>query len=137
KPSISYHTVDLNGQAFTATWAGGGKVALWGNDGLGTIDTRRWTTKAVAPNVTGAVATPLGLAAWTANRADGLTVYRTDGSPRLHVLAGKPITSVTTLGNYLYVTADGEYSVDLRSGKVYGPVAPRVVIVTPSFVPNP
>jgi len=62
-PSISYHSVDLNGQPFNATWAGYGKIALWGEDGLGMIDTRSWTTQAVAPNVTGAVATPLGLAA--------------------------------------------------------------------------
>jgi len=165
KPTIGYHTVDLNGQPFDATWAGGGKIALWGKDGLGMIDTRTWTTQAVAPNVTGALATPLGLAAWTDDPADGITVYRTDGSARLHVLAGKPIEStmtdeltgksikqVTALGNYLYVNADnfyvntkgeyavnakGEYSVDLRTGKVFGPVAPKATVVTPSLVPIP
>jgi len=61
---ISYHAVALNGQPFEATWAGAGKIALWGADGLGMIDTRSWTTQAVASGVTHAVATPLGLAAW-------------------------------------------------------------------------
>src|SRR5207237_3524803 len=98
---------------------------------------RTWTTQAVAPNITGAVATPLGLAAWTNDPAAGLTVYRSDGSARLQVLAGKPIRAVTAFGNYLYVYADHQYSVDLRTGKVVGPLATRATVVTPAFVPIP
>jgi hypothetical protein len=135
---ISYHTVDLNGQSFAATWAGSGKIALWGQDGLGTIDTRTWTTQAVAANtnITGVLATPFGLAAWTDNRADGLAVYRSDGSKRLQVLIGTPIRTVDALGNFLYVNA-GRYSVDLRNGKVFGPIKTRATVVTPTLVPIP
>jgi hypothetical protein len=136
QPSISYHTVDLNGKPFHATWAGGGKIALWGEDGLGTIDTRTWTTQAVAPKVAGALATALGLAAWAADPADGLTVYRADGSKRLQVLIGTPIRTVQALGNFLYVDA-GRYSVDLRTGKVFGPTKQRATVVTPTLAPIP
>jgi hypothetical protein len=136
RPSISYHTVELNGKPFDATWAGGSKIALWGEDGLGTIDTRTWTTEAVAANVTGAVATPMGLAAWTADPADGLTVYRSDGSKRFQVLIGTPIRTVQALGDFLYVDA-GRYSVDLRTGKVFGPTQRRTMVVTPTFTPIP
>jgi hypothetical protein len=139
KPSISYHGVDLNGNEFQATWAGGGKIALWGRDGLGMIDTRTWTTQAIAPDVTGALATPLGLATWTNDPADGLTVYRPDGSARFHVLIGKLTKSITpsaitAFGNYLYVRS-GEYSVDLRTGKVLGPLPNHAKVITPSLVP--
>jgi hypothetical protein len=97
--SISYHTVDLNGQ----------------------------------PAVTGAVATPLGLAAWTSDPADGLSVYRSDGSRRLQLLVGKPIRAVRAFSDFLYVNADGQYSVDLRTGEVFGPLANRATVVTPTL----
>jgi hypothetical protein len=133
---ISYHTVNLNGKPFTATWAGNGKIALSGEDGLGMIDTRTWTTQAVTanPNI-GVLATPLGLATWTGQRADGITVYRPDGSKRLQVLIGTPIRTVVSLGNFLYV--DRRYSVDLRTGKVFGPTKQRTRVVTPTLVPIP
>jgi hypothetical protein len=136
KPSVSYQTVNLNGKPFDAAWAGGGKIALWGEDGLGMIDTRTWMTQAVAANVTGAVATPLGLAAWTADPADRLSVYRSDGSKRLRVLIGTPIRTVQALGKFLYVDA-GRYSVDLRTGNVFGPLKRRIAVITPSLVPIP
>jgi hypothetical protein len=131
--TISYHTVDLNGQPFQATWAGAGNLALWGRDGLGFIDTHGWTTRAVATAVSGAVATPLGLAAWTRDPAEGLSVYRSDGGRRLHLLVGKSIHAVRTFGDYLYVSAGGQYSVDLRTGKVFGPLANRATVVTPTL----
>jgi len=137
RTSISYHAVDLNGQPFQAAWAGTGRIALWGRDGLGMINTHTWTTQAVAAGVTGAVATPLGLAAWTTDPTSGLTIYRSDGSKRLQVLVGKPIRAVRAFRNFLYVDADGPYSVDLRTGKVFGPLANRARVVTPTLVPIP
>src|SRR5262245_8055607 len=106
------------------------------------IDTRSWTTQAVAPNVTGAVATPLGLAAWTDNPADGVSVYRSDGSKRFQVPIGKPIRTISALGNFLYINTGrypgkDRYSVDLRTGKVFGPIKRRATVVTPTLAPIP
>ena len=98
---VRYHPVELNGGYFDAAWVGAGKLALWGNDGLGTIDTRTWKTHHIASGVVGAVATPFGIAAW--GDPDGLTVYRPDGSRRLRVLVGKRISSAQAVGGYLYV----------------------------------
>jgi hypothetical protein len=136
-PRVRYHRVDLNGRPFEAAWAGAGRIALWGRDGLGTIDTRTWKTRTVAPGVTGAIATRFGLAAWTDDPADGLTVYRPDGQKRLHVLAGKPVDAAQTVGGYLYVDADALYSIDLRTGRVLGPLRSDAMIITPTLVSIP
>jgi hypothetical protein len=136
-PRVRYHRVDLNGRAFAAAWAGGGKIALWGKDGLGTIDIRTWKARAVAPAVTGAIATRFGIAAWTDDSADGLTVYRPDGGKRLHVLAGKQIRAAQTVGDYLYADADARYSIDLRTGKVVGPLRSDARIISPTLVSIP
>jgi hypothetical protein len=123
---VRYHPVELNGRYFDAAWAGAGKLALWGNDGLGTIDTRTWQTHHIASGVGGALATPFGIAAW-GDPADGLTVYRADGSRRLRVLGGKEVDGAQTVGGYLYadtheIDRHDRYSVDLRTGKVVGRV---------------
>jgi hypothetical protein len=137
RPHITYHMVALNGRPFEAAWAGVGRIALWGQNGLGTIDTRTWTTQPVAAGVTGAVATPFGLAAWTDNPLGGLTVYRPDGSSRLHVLAGKAVRAARAVGGYLYVDADARYSINLRTGKVTGPLPSDATIITPTLVSIP
>ena len=121
---VRYHPVGLNGRYFDAAWAGAGKLALWGNDGLGTTDTRTWQTHHIASNIGGALATPFGIAAWGLP-ADGLTVYRPDGSRRLRVLVGKDVDGAQAVGGYLYadtheIDRHDRYSVDLRTGKVVG-----------------
>ena len=110
---VRYHRVELNGRSFDAAWAGAGKLALWGNDGLGTIDTRTWKTHHIAPGVVGAVATPFGIAAW-GDPADGLTVYRPDGRMRLRVLVGKRIASAQAVGGYLYVDTSARPTASTR-----------------------
>ena len=50
---------------------------------------------------------------------------------------GQPIRAVRAFRNFLYVDADGPYSVDLRTGKVFGPLANRARVVTPTLVPIP
>ena len=42
-----------------------------GANGLGTIDTRTWTTKPVAPAATGAIATPHGIVTWVGESPSG------------------------------------------------------------------
>ena len=130
---VRYHPVELNGRYFDAAWAGGGKLALWGPDGLGTIDTRTWKTHHIASGVGGAVATPFGIAAW-GDPSAGLTVYRPDGRMRLRVPL--EVHSAQAVGAYLYVNLgeiDSQYSVDLRTGKVVGPLRPDVVL----WIPRP
>jgi hypothetical protein len=133
---IRYHSVDLNGRPFDAAWAGDGRIALWGEDGLGTIDTRTWTTHAIAADVRHAIATPFGIAAWTDNPADGLTVYRPDGRQRLRLLVGKQVKAARAVGDYLYAdTVDAaRYSINLRTGKVVGPLSTDATILVPDLV---
>jgi hypothetical protein len=138
KPVVDYHSVALNGRPFKAAWAGAGRIALWGEDGLGTIDTRTWTQHAIAPGVTGVVATPYGIAAWT-DGPDGLNVYRPDGSRRLRLLEGTQVTAARAIGVYLYAdtTLKTRYAIDLRTGKSVGPLKTSAQIIGPSFVTIP
>jgi hypothetical protein len=133
---ISYHSVQLGGGDFEATWAGNGMIALWGANGLGVIDTRSWTTSSLAPAATGAAATPFGLVAWNANAADGATVFARDGR-RLHVLAGQTVRDVAAFGRYAYArVAARQYSVDLTTGRVRRIRADATVAI-PSLVSLP
>ena len=133
KCKVTYHRVPLNGRSFKAAWAGGNRIALLGESGLGTINVGNWTTHHIAPAVTGTVATKFGLAAWTSNPADGVTLYRPDGRMMWRLLEGKAVRSAVTVGDYLYVDADARYSVNLQTGAVFGPVASDVTIVTPDL----
>jgi len=138
KPVVDYRSAELNGRPFEAAWAGAGRIAVWGEDGLGTIDTRTWTTHAIAGGITGAIATRYGIAAWTGG-PDGLSVYRPDGSRRLHLLEGTHVTVARATGVYLYVdtTLETRYAIDLRTGKSVGPLETRAQIIEPSFVTIP
>ena len=116
-----------------------GQARALGPDGLGTIDTRTWKTHHIASGVGGAVATPFGIAAW-GDPSGGLTVYRPDGRMRLRVRV--EVSSAQAVGAYLYVNLgeiDSQYSVDLRTCKVVGPLRPNVVlwIPRPDLVANP
>jgi hypothetical protein len=139
KPRVTYHRVDLNGRPFEAAWAGTGKVPLWGADGLGTIDTRTWKTRALAVGVEQVVTTPFGIAAWSTNPGDGLAVYRPDGTKRFQVLVGRQIRSVQAVGGYLYAETHvrSRFSVNLRTGGVVGPLYQTGSIITPTLVSIP
>ena len=89
-PRVTTHHVDLNGRGFEAAWAGQGKIAVWGEDGLGTIDTRTWTTQSVDAEARSALATPHGIVAW-AYGGPGVRVYRPDGTLRFTVLEDERI----------------------------------------------
>jgi DNA-binding beta-propeller fold protein YncE len=109
---------ELGGGDFEAAWAGNDRIAVWGANGLGVIDTRGWTTSSLAPAATGAAATRYGIVAWNANAADGATVFARDGR-RLHVLTGKTVRHVAAFGRYAYArVAASQYSVDLTTGRV-------------------
>ncbi len=137
-PVVDYHQVALNGAQFEAAWAGEGRIALWGKNGLGTIDIRTWKTHAIAAGVTDAVATPYGIAAWTSSD-DGLTLYRPDGSRKFHTLTGTPISAARALGRWLYVDTPHKrrYTIDLRTGTTSPPLPATATILLPSYTPIP
>jgi hypothetical protein len=140
RPRVSYHRVDLNGRRFEAAWAGAGKIALWGADGLGTIDTRTWKTQAITPTFPEAVATRFGIAVRSSEPADGLTVYRPDGKVRFRVLVGRVITGqLQAVGEYVYVGLAGgaRFSVNLSTAQVVGPLYSPARIIGPTLVPIP
>ena len=133
---MTYHRVSLNGRQFEAAWAGRGRIALWGADGLGAIDTRTWTTKAIAPAAAQVVATPSGIAVWGGGET-GLRVYQADGTLRFVTLGKQTIRDAEAVGRYLYVRADQRYAVDLAGGRVVGRVRDDARLARPSATPLP
>jgi hypothetical protein len=149
-PRVTTHHVDLNGRGFQAAWAGQGKIAVWGQDGLGTIDTRTWTTQSVDADARSALATPHGIVAW-AYGGPGVRVYRPDGTLRFTVLEDERITPPyddlgrrvpgssppVVVGRYLYIVGDTRASIDLVSGRVVGRPRPDARVAAPTLVPIP
>jgi len=144
--TISYHPVTLKDASFGAAWAGQGRIALWGEDGLGTIDTRTWTTNAISTDQM-ALPTPFGIVAWTYDAPGGISVFRPDGSRRFTVFADTTIPSwggvrglgPIAVGPYLYVVAGDHhrYAIDLRTGHLVGRTRDGVRLAAPSYVPIP
>lgn len=129
---VTYHSVPLNDREFDAVWAGHGQIAIWGPDGLGTIDTRTWSTRSLAPAAGGAVPTSFGLVSWHA--ADGLSVYARDGRRRLHVLRGKTVRDVSALGRYAYARVGSQqFAIDLKTGRSR-PIRSNATVVVPTLV---
>jgi hypothetical protein len=137
RPVVTYHRVALNGGAFEAVWAGRGQIALWGANGLGTIDTRTWKTRALAPAATHVVATRHGIAAWDGGRPGGITVYRPDGSVRFRALDRQTVRSAEAADRYLYVRAAHRYAIDLVTARIVGRVRADARTALPSIVPLP
>jgi hypothetical protein len=149
-PRISYHHVDLNGRDFRAAWAGQGRIVLSGADGLGTIDTRTWTTQAISSEGDSVLhTTPYGIIVYTFGRP-GVRVYSPDGTLKFTVLqdqvlrepekAGRPVAgwiAPVVLGRYLYIFANRRVAVDLSAGAVVGPVRADADLALPSYVPIP
>jgi hypothetical protein len=143
RPQIEYHHVVLSGKPFQAGWAGRGQIALWGQDGLGTIDTRTWTTNALAADVLSALPTRYGIVVVPTAPAGGVSVYRPDGGRRFTVLGGMTIDNRTAwgpdplvvFGRYLYVIAGGHrYTVDLTDGRLLGRACGDARLAVPSYV---
>lgn len=148
-PRVSYHHVDLNGRDFQAAWAGQGRIVLTGVDGLGTIDTRTWTTQAISPVGGPILTTPYGIVNWTPG-AEGIRVYGPDGILKFtalqhHVVQasernGRPVAGwipPVALGRYLYISADRRTTIDLATGRVIGPARKDAQPAAPSYVPIP
>jgi hypothetical protein len=134
--AVSYHQVALAGGPVQAAWAGTGQIAVWGAgaQGLARIDTRDWSVHPIAPNITHVVATRHGVVAWNEGDSQGLAVYLPGGGLRLRVLRGRTVRSVASLGPYAYVSAGGRFSLDLRNGRVTGPLKSRARPILPDIV---
>jgi hypothetical protein len=149
RPQIAYHQVALSGKPFQAAWAGHGQIMLSGEDGLGTIDTRTWTTHALLADVVVAEPTPYGIVVASPS-AGGVSVYRPEGGRRFTVLGGMTVDYGTgtapwslpdrlvVSGRYLYVLAGGHrYTIDLTDGRVLGRARDDALLALPSYVPLP
>jgi hypothetical protein len=133
-PNVSYHRVALNGWPVQAAWAGNGQIAVWGAGGLARMDTGDWSLHPLDADVTDVLATRHGLVVWKRGGRDGLAVYRPGGALRFRVLRGRSVTSVASLGPYAYVHAGGRFSVNLRNGRVTGPLKSRARPILPDLV---
>ena len=146
-PRVTTHHVDLNGRGFQAAWAGQGMIAVWGQDGLGTIDTRTWTTQSVDAEARSST-TPYGIVSWV-YETPGVRVYRPDGSLRFTALADENIKSPyddrgvpksvppVVVGRYLYIVGNRRTTIDLAAGRVVGPARLDAKLAAPSYVPIP
>jgi len=139
---VQYHSVALpaeirGGDAYKGAWAGAGHLAFWGLAGLTLIDTRDWSARLVDASTTDVAVAPNAVVAWNRKAATGLTVYAPDGSMRFRALAGHRVLGVGVSARYAYVTGGGRFSVDLRSGRVTGPLRSRARLVLPDLLDLP
>ncbi len=119
-------------------WLGRGYLAFWGSRGLGLIDTRDWSGRLIDPNVRNAVVGANALLTWDADAPSGITVYSAGGTLRFRALDGRRVARVGATARYAYVDASGaRFSIDLRSGRVRGPLASRAQPITPDFLNLP
>jgi len=137
-PSVTDLQVRLSGHPFSAGWIGHNRIALWGQDGLGYINLRTQTVHPVASDATSALPTPYGAVGWNPENATGLALYGADGTLRFRTLGGRSVSSVQLLGPYVYARAGRRrFSVDLRNGRLTGPLASGAALIAPSLVPIP
>jgi hypothetical protein len=158
KPTLSYHDVQLASP--TGEWSTTGAASLdsrtfavWGSDGVSAtrsplpagltfVDTRGWSTRVVDAAISNAVVAQAGasVVGWTAGAPTGVSFFGRGGHRRFGVLAGHQVRWVDASGNYAYVSADcvatrlgscSRFSVDLRSGRVTGPLRTRARPLAP------
>lgn len=118
-------------------WAGRGHVAFWGSRGLGVIDTRAWSTRVIDARATDVRIGANALIAWNGEAATGVTVYSADGELRFRALGGRKVAGVGTTARYAYVNASGRFSIDLRTGRVRGPLTSGAVPILPDLLSLP
>lgn len=136
-----------------ARWLGEERIAVTGMDhrglkdgkwdasavGLRVIDTRNWSVRTVAEDVTGIVRVNELLLAFGGNWPEGSTgtgllAYGPEAEERFHALGSRPVGWVETAWPYGYVArADGQGQrrdvIDLRSGSILGTATGSVSIL--------
>jgi hypothetical protein len=119
----------IDGPQRWAAWLGNGMLAVAGSDfsvqtdaqgrmrqtvtpsGLSLIDTRTWSARALQPDASTAMVVGDSLLAYGSGydsasdtiTGSGLTIYRLDGTTRLHVLARTPVNDVQANGRLAYL----------------------------------
>jgi hypothetical protein len=142
----------VSGPRRLATWLGDGLLAVAGTDssirtdsqgdpqqtttpsGLLLLDTRTWATRVLQTDASTAFAVGDSLLAYSSSydssgstpSGSGLTIYRLDGTRRLHLLDHTPITYVQAQGGLAYAwlpDRDGHLLViDPTSGRILASV---------------
>ena len=97
------------------------------------IDTRDWSTHAIAPAITDTTPIPYGVIAWNKSGA-GLALYGASGKLRFRALPSQQVTDVEAGDHYAYATTtSGRFAINLGTGRVTGPLASTARLVPPSF----
>jgi hypothetical protein len=122
---------------YRVAWAGGGQLALWGRNGLSVIDTRDWSARMIDEQTREVRVGANALVTWNGETATGLTVYSPDGTMRFRALEGRRVSEAGVTARYAYVEASGRFSIDLRTGRVRGPLASRAALILPDLLSLP
>ena len=56
---------------------------------------------------------------------------------RFRALKGRKVSEVGVTARYAYVNASGRFSIDLRTGRVRGPLTGRATPILPDFLSLP
>jgi hypothetical protein len=127
------------------TWAGQGTLVLRkprvragvAPPGVWSIDIRDGSSRLVDAAATDVRVSTNSIVAWNREAATGIKVYEPGGALRFTAVPTRRVTNVVVTARYAYVDAGGRYSVDLRSGKVSGPLASRARLVVPDLLDLP
>jgi hypothetical protein len=155
----------ISGSRRDAIWLGNGMLAVSGTDsrvhvdrhgnvqqssapsGVVLIDTRTWTSRSLQPDANEAIAVGGSLLAYRAGydssshqTGSGLTVYRADGTPFVHLLDRTAVSWVQAQGGLAYVWLSNENSppgrnvvvVDPTSGAILARETRPIVLLTGS-----
>jgi hypothetical protein len=90
-------------------WAGSGRLALWGRNGLSAIDTRYCSARLVDPQAREMQVSSNALVTWNGETATGLAVYSADGTLHFRALGDRKVTDVGVTARYAYVDASGGF----------------------------
>jgi hypothetical protein len=127
------------------TWAGQGTLVLRkprvragvAPPGVWSIDIRDGSSRLVDAAATDVRVSTNSIVAWNREAATGIKVYEPGGALRFTAVPTRRVTNVVVTARYAYVDAGGRYSVDLRNGKVSGPLASRARLVVPDLLDLP
>ena len=152
---VAYRTVKLPPEVDLApgfepsrlrlTWAGQGTLVLRKprlragvvSPGVWSIDIRDGSSRLVDADATGARVSTRSIVTWSRKAATGIKVYEPGGALRFNAVPTRRVKNVVVTARYAYVDAGGRYSVDLRSGKMTGPLASRARLVVPDLLDLP
>jgi hypothetical protein len=127
------------------TWAGQGTLVLRKPRpragvvpaGVWSIDIREGSSRLVDAAATDVRVSTRSIITWNREAATGIKVYEPGGALRFTAVPTRRVTNVVVTARHAYVDAGGRYSLDLRSGKVTGPLPRRARLVVPDLVDLP